>query len=460
MTVSESTADVSKLSLTPSFEIYLHLGFEDIVVDDFDVSGGVKFEPALPLTLEFSPNPSLYGQLKETLTLCWLNLNIPKFFFDAGVGVTLESKFPYESPKWLIWPATLGYWTDVADTSWFIDDAPRSYQIDSEAKLAGLAKLVNSGHSFSGSTFIFTRSLNLAGREWTPIGNFYNHFRGTFDGGGNTNAIANLMTNVQNSTYNSGLFGPNRGALKNIHLTNARVSSNLSFTDSTNYVGILAASNEYDGTIDGCTVSGNVYSYYSLLSSSYAGGLVGVNNGTITDCTVNVDVSSLPRPNISSDGIGRNCFTMIGGIAGINGGTIMSCTASGNISSSFTLTPTVSYAGGIVGFDDNGTIDGCTSRGLVSSYSGYSSYGYSDFYTSYSSAGGIVGSGGGTITGSTSRVTSVTATNTAGGAAYRGGFIGNFYGSTLRGGNRNESGISPAIGYDERVSGPSDNINS
>jgi hypothetical protein len=66
------------------------------------------------------------------------------------------------------------------------------------------------------------------------------------------------------------------------------------------------------------------------------------------------------------------------------------------------------------------------------------------------------------VTNCTASGMEVTATNTGGGAVYRGGFIGWFSSGTLDDGNRNESGISPAIGQDHRLNppGPSDNINS
>ena len=79
-------------------------------------------------------------------------------------------------------------WT--ADTSWYSADET-SYTIDSAAELAGLAQLVNGGNNFSGKTITLASNIDLAGQEWTPIGQFLggkstSYFGGTFDGDGYT----------------------------------------------------------------------------------------------------------------------------------------------------------------------------------------------------------------------------------------------------------------------------------
>jgi hypothetical protein len=59
-----------------------------------------------------------------------------------------------------------------------------------------------------------------------------------------------------------------------------------------------------------------------------------------------------------------------------------------------------------------------------------------------------------------SKGSDITAVNTGSGGTYKGGFIGNnSVNNTTFSGNRNETGVSPSIGYDIRIGGPSDNIN-
>lgn len=59
-------------------------------------------------------------------------------------------------------------WDGTADTSWYTGDA-QSYVLQSAEQLAGLADLVNGGNDFAGVTVTLGVSLNLDGREWTPI---------------------------------------------------------------------------------------------------------------------------------------------------------------------------------------------------------------------------------------------------------------------------------------------------
>jgi C1A family cysteine protease len=294
-----------------------------------------------------------------------------------------------------------GNWIDVADTSWY-NSSQTQFIISTAEQLAGLAKIVRSRPEeyLSGKTITLAGNISLAGREWTSIGNDTSifSFQGTFDGGGHT---------ITNLTFAS-LFEYNKGNIKNIHLTALNVSS----------AGSLARTNE--GMITGCTASGNVFS-----SSTLAGGLVGSNRGTITGCTASVDVSSSSSPP----------------------------------SSSYT-----SFAGGLVGWN-NGTIEGCTASGNASSFCSFSSP--ASGVTSISAAGGLVGTNSnGTITGCTASGKDISAiaikTEDPAATAWRGGFIGwnvsGIHGTISN--NHNETGITPAIGWDDKKSfpGPSDEI--
>jgi hypothetical protein len=106
MTVAEIDRTTAKFSASFPVELYLYLGSEDIGVNDSDISSGMAFTPELALTAKLAPEISLYGQLKEKLTLRWLNLNLPKCFFNIGVGIGGESSFSYNSPEVKIWGVT------------------------------------------------------------------------------------------------------------------------------------------------------------------------------------------------------------------------------------------------------------------------------------------------------------------------------------------------------------------
>ncbi|MDR3353949.1 MAG: hypothetical protein LBO21_02785, partial [Synergistaceae bacterium] len=184
--------------------------------------------------------------------------------------------------------------TEDTDTSWYNPDRTE-FEISNARQLAGLAKLVNETQSgalrddFYGKTITLTQNINLAGREWTPIGSNFttdSHFRGTFDGGKHT--ISNMLVDIKSSTGSvfAGLFGENDGTIKNVILNDFSVSADSSFSSVISFSGGLAARNR-TGTITDCTVSVSVSSAADY-SISFAGGLVGWNHeGTITNCTAN-----------------------------------------------------------------------------------------------------------------------------------------------------------------------------
>jgi hypothetical protein len=174
-----------------------------------------------------------------------------------------------------------------------------------------------------------------------------------------------------------------------------------------------------------------------VTTDEYAG-LFGLSIGDIK----NVHLTNL---NISVTTTGYSCM---GGLVGWNQGTITNCTASGNVSSSSSsLSPPT---GGLVGANEIGTIMNCTANCNVSS-SSFSNYA--------SSAGGLVGRNGGTITNCTAKGKNIVA-ESKNGTAYQGGFIGGNSSGTTLSGNKNETGISPAIGWDMRLdpAGPSNDI--
>jgi hypothetical protein len=355
--------------------------------------------------------------------------------------------------------------------------------ISNADELEAFAKMVNDGRNlFYGKTVTVINDIDLSGREWTPIGNGGSFFYGTFDGGGHTISNMTIKYEGTGAYYYAGLFGNNMGTIKNVHMRDFSVSVSVSSSPSIatlsagGLVGINAGSNIWGyigGNITNCTASGDVYVSVSSDSSGvipYAGGLVGLNSGgTITGCEASGDVSSSSSSSSSS--------SYAGGLVGSNlGGTITGCTASGNVSSSSSSSFSSSYAGGLVG-DNHGNITDCEASGNVSSSSFYSvagglvgfNYGTitgceasGDVSSSsfYSVAGGLVGSNnGGTITDCAASGKEITAVNNGSGTAYMGGFLGMHSDGTLSG-NTNDTGISPAIGYDGRLNppGPSDNI--
>ncbi|WP_290534837.1 GLUG motif-containing protein, partial [Alistipes sp.] len=208
--------------------------------------------------------------------------------------------------------------------------------------------------------------INMAGKEWTPIGTDENNsYNGIFDGNGNT--ITGLTVNQSEKNY-AGLFGciGSGGTVKDVTLTKARV------TGGSN-VGGVAGQNE--GTVENCSVDGTV------TGTEYnTGGIVGINYGTISGCktegtvTGNANVGGIAGNGAANYDTGtgnligstiEGCHSTaavsgsstVGGVVGNlgNGCSLMACYSTGDV----TATLTTGYAGGVMGANSRGTVTGC-----------------------------------------------------------------------------------------------------
>ena len=161
--------------------------------------------------------------------------------------------------------------------------------------------------------------IDLTGQDWTPI----QGYAGTFDGGGK--AITGLNIN-QSTGSNVGLFASIEigGTVKNLTLDNVGITAGSN-------VGAIAGENS--GTIENCSVSGNVIGN-GLNTDSYVGGITGKNQGTITACHSSATVEGI---------------TYVGGIAGQSNASITACYSTGNVTATKNNIASYSYVGGVVG---------------------------------------------------------------------------------------------------------------
>ncbi len=104
-------------------------------------------------------------------------------------------------------------WQDsgIPDTQWYNDQTAlgqgssgNPYIIGTAEELAGLASLVNSGNQFANKYIKLSADIDLAGKEWVPIGTNDNRFYGIFDGDGHI--VSNLTMYVESDNC-AGLFG-------------------------------------------------------------------------------------------------------------------------------------------------------------------------------------------------------------------------------------------------------------
>ena len=243
------------------------------------------------------------------------------------------------------------------------------------------------------------------------------NYQGTVSNSYATGEVTASTSATYSYSYGGGLVGYNyQGTVSNSYATTGEVESSAS--DSSSYGGGLVGLNN-NGTISNSYATGEVGS--SASSNSYGGGLVGYNYGGAVSnsyATGAVDASSTSASDSNSYG---------GGLVGRSSGTISNSYATGAVDAS----ASISYGGGLVGYNNPGTVSNSYATGEVTSSSSTNSYG-----------GGLVGYNNlGTVSNSyaTGEVTSSAPTN-----SYGGGLVG-----------RNNAGIISGTNYFVDSSGTS-----
>ncbi|MBO4984134.1 MAG: hypothetical protein J6C87_00630 [Bacteroides sp.] len=229
----------------------------------------------------------------------------------------------------------------VDENNTVINDGEASdLTITNVATFKAFAAAVNNGTSYAGKTVTLAADLDLNNEPWTPIGYGFGgtgskQFSGTFDGNGKT--ISNLnITEAVSAT--AGLFGWANGTIKDLTIDGANINvSNPGEGGVGVVVGVYAESGSL--TVENVTVKNAKVS-----GTRRIGAIVGYNNGTITNCTVeNVELKAIPN---LSQGVYDN-GDKVGGIAGYNNAD-NNVVLSNNIVSELTI---VGYRdlGGILG---------------------------------------------------------------------------------------------------------------
>ena len=245
------------------------------------------------------------------------------------------------------------------------------------ANAYNLQWLVDNDYKSEGKFYQLTTDITINGK-WIPIGDdAYNSFKGTFDG--NSKTIGGTMEFDSSYSYHCGLFCYNAGTIKNLTMN---VSVNGKTTYSEGSIGSVAGYNKKEGIITNCTNNGTMTGERSTSSSktSYVGGIVGYNLGTVKGCINEGEITGVLQGVTSS---GTKSYA--GGIVGYQvNGIISSCynyaIVKGNNANA------LSAAGGITGTIANGILEGCTNRGAVIGYTDND-----DQNPLYNHVGGIIG---------------------------------------------------------------------
>lgn len=218
------------------------------------------------------------------------------------------------------------------------------FQIETAAQLAHFAKTVNEGEAYLYKYIVLTADIDLANKEWTPIGNHSNIFKGNFNG--NNHTVTGMK--ISGELDRVGLFGECKkfnvdSAIKNITVKDSVICGN-------KFVGAIVGSAE-EINIENCRSIGNTINGETDVGG-ICGKIGGYSVGKVSQCYNSSKVT----------GGGR-----VGGIAGM-GGIAENCLNTGEIM--IINKAHKSAGGGIFGiFDDttaSASITACVNLGKVS----------------------------------------------------------------------------------------------
>ena len=147
--------------------------------------------------------------------------------------------------------------------------------------------------------FHLVNDIDLSDGAWTPIQGAGSVFTGIFDGQGFV--IRNMTVTRGNLNNNAGLFAEicSDSVIKNVGLEDANVSINIDSGTVLLVGGMVGINN---GTITNSYVTGSV-SGESTRVDAYAGGIAGRNRGIILDCYSTASVAVSSRSSAAAGGI-------------------------------------------------------------------------------------------------------------------------------------------------------------
>ena len=203
-------------------------------------------------------------------------------------------------------------------------------------KTSACAKIADDVEEIDMSTVCHKADAEKQGAElnWTPIGNYFKQYQGTFDGNGKT--IRNLF--ISSTSDEIGFFGYAADCrIKNITFDNAKVKGNDNYS-----TGILA------GCAGSCVIENIKTTGNCSVEGKYeTGGIAGRANGNISNCENHAIVNGLHS---------------VGGIVGICFDSENSITSCANYGA---ITGTEDFVGGIIGYFGEGSLQNSANNGNI-----------------------------------------------------------------------------------------------
>ena len=279
--------------------------------------------------------------------------------------------------------------------------------ISSATGLQALANVVNGTNDTAldcaGKTIVLTQDIDLGGiSNWTPIGNgHYNYsaesvysFCGKFNGNGHS--ISNMRITSINSDDEdvAGLFGHvENGTISNTAIKNANLSLTPGSTEGYQSYQSGLFAGIFSGQISNCYSTGCI-SENITDDALTVGGIIGElqNDSKIINCYSTASINIDTGTGVCTAG------GIVGGGEHFDSANISKCYYNGNMNikgdgSTWITAPT--KVGGVIGFA-NGTLSmsDCRSKGTISGTTTQEDH--------YTSVGGLIGTGGGSVNNSAS----------------------------------------------------------
>lgn len=252
-------------------------GIPSVTGADVSVTG-LSTDNGNPATIKtYAPDGDTYEALTAPQTV---KANTPFIQVDLGGGtyyfrphsdvvLAAGSRYTYTvsvTAKGLeLAGCTIGGWTDgggesgtAEDLGYFIQD-DGSYTVYNANGLKEWAEAVQSDLSLNCT---LTEDINMTGKEWTPIGNTFQTYNGTFDGQGYS------ITGLNASSLFGGIG--ESATVKNLQLVDVEL-----YESSGGTAGIVT--NNY-GQVITCSVTGKIDAFSAVSGIAYT------NQGSITAC--------------------------------------------------------------------------------------------------------------------------------------------------------------------------------
>lgn len=252
-------------------------GIPSVTGADVSVTG-LGTDNGNPATIKtYAPDSDTYEALTAPQTV---KANTPFIQVDLGGGtyyfrphsdvvLAAGSRYTYtvnvNATGLTLEGCTIGGWTDggsesgtAEDLGYFIQD-DGSYTVYTANGLLAWNEAAQSDYTLNCT---LTADINMTGKEWTPVGNSFQTYNGTFDGQGYS------ITGLNASSLFGGIG--ESATVKNLQLVDVKLNESSGAT-----AGIVV--NNY-GTIMACSMTGEISAF------SFTSGIANFNLGTIVAC--------------------------------------------------------------------------------------------------------------------------------------------------------------------------------